>query len=344
MIYRQPHAGFDISDECEPERDTLLLIIYSMINKQMLQPEPGQKLLRGLFAGCCLLVLSCNPFIQGAEMTAAVRDTDRKAIGDFVRQYGEAWKDGLAVLERDFNIAIKGSRGKFRIDCSPKSDAGWDARVDLSIGKNHRMMFSIKIPDGEEPGQQEKDLVDRALANLKQVWVLDPVMINPVKTSDDAYSSPPVPIVIDLSRGLDGLKDHYAVTWRKRNQHPVLYLSAQEIHWESFSIAFDSRRGRILELIEKSLPQKKIRFLSPEEHQEIESALKKHGDFGVYGRVDRNLESLRKEFNMSIAIEPSRIHVRLTPHSGRGHDFSFAIDRKTGMIDDVAVGELMPPD
>lgn len=273
-------------------------------------------------------------------MTMAITDSDRKAIGDFFRQYGEAWKDGLEVLERDYDVTISGTGGKYRLDCTPKSIAGWDVQIKMSIGKHPMMTSFVKIPDGEEPSQPEKDLVDRMLVNLKQVWVLDPVMINPVKMGHDTYSSPDVPIIVDLARGVDGFRDHYNITWRKRKEHPVLYLSAKEDPWESFSIGFDPKKGRILELVEKTVPQEKIKFLSPEEYQEIETALKKYGNFGVYGRVDRDLELLQKEFNVSIDVDPFKIRVRLWPYSSGGHSFSFSIDRKTGMINDVFVGEL----
>ena len=78
----------------------------------------------------------------------------------------------------------------------------------------------------------------------------------------------------------------------------------------------------------------------------VDSALKKYGDFGVYGDLSSGLEELIKNnFIIKITDEETIYFISIYPENTDlgGHDFAFDIDKETGIISNVAVGEIEPP-
>jgi hypothetical protein len=72
----------------------------------------------------------------------------------------------------------------------------------------------------------------------------------------------------------------------------------------------------------------------------IDQALREHGDLGVYGDLSAGLEALEADFVVTIHAKVFGWYVDAYPHSGEGHDFGFNVNRVTGKISDVVVGEL----
>ncbi len=97
--------------------------------------------------------------------------------------------------------------------------------------------------------------------------------------------------------------------------------------------------------------EKNIRFTGYENEKIdainfVDEALKKYGDFGVYGDLSSGLEELVKDkLIIEITLETTNYFISIYPENTDlgGHDFSFSIDKETGLISDVAVGEIEPP-
>ncbi len=79
---------------------------------------------------------------------------------------------------------------------------------------------------------------------------------------------------------------------------------------------------------------------SPSPRQRVDTALKKHGNLATYGDLSQGLTSLEKEFLITIDDRGPDIGVSLAPRSGEGHDFSFRVIKSTGLIEDMAVGQI----
>jgi hypothetical protein len=75
----------------------------------------------------------------------------------------------------------------------------------------------------------------------------------------------------------------------------------------------------------------------------LDKVLKEQGDLGVYGNLSIGLERLTKEFYIEIKDEKDYYSIDIYPKSYAGHDFSFSIDKNTGKISDLCVGEIIPP-
>ncbi len=74
----------------------------------------------------------------------------------------------------------------------------------------------------------------------------------------------------------------------------------------------------------------------------VDAAIRKGGDFGVYGDMREGLDALEKEFVVTIRESGDYYEVDLGPRSGEGHDFNFRVSKETGAISDLAVGEIEP--
>ncbi len=100
----------------------------------------------------------------------------------------------------------------------------------------------------------------------------------------------------------------------------------------------------------------KIRFISKKEKnideknriaKILDEALKKSGDFGVYGNLSSGLENLVNDFIVTITEKKKAYFIDCGPLSGYGHDCQFSINKKLKIIDknSVCVGEVIaPPD
>ncbi len=95
-----------------------------------------------------------------------------------------------------------------------------------------------------------------------------------------------------------------------------------------------------------NLPQA-IQFYGNEKKKEeifawVDQSLKSYGNFGVYGDLSSGLKKLSKENEIEIREMENSYHLSIAPNSKTGHDFSFQIDKKTGKISNLAVGNLSP--
>ena len=79
----------------------------------------------------------------------------------------------------------------------------------------------------------------------------------------------------------------------------------------------------------------------------LDEALKKGGDFDVYGDLSSGIENLVEVFRVTVTVSKKEYFIDCGPFSGSGHDFQFSINKKSKSIDknSVCVGEVIqPPD
>ena len=83
-------------------------------------------------------------------------------------------------------------------------------------------------------------------------------------------------------------------------------------------------------------------WLSAKEVEFLEDAMRKNGDFGVYGSVQDGLRSLVTHMEVSMKEDDENWEVSAYPRDDHGHFLEFPINKVTGEIDDVAAGHLEP--
>lgn len=75
----------------------------------------------------------------------------------------------------------------------------------------------------------------------------------------------------------------------------------------------------------------------------IDRVLKEQGDLGVYGDLSGGINEITERMYIKISEHDDSYAVSIWPKSGKGgHDFSFTVDKSTGRMSDVAVGEILP--
>lgn len=74
----------------------------------------------------------------------------------------------------------------------------------------------------------------------------------------------------------------------------------------------------------------------------VSDALRKYGDFGVYGDLSAGLEELSKKYEIVILSRHDHYVVTLVPDSQTGHEFNFKVSM-SGEIRDIMVGEMASP-
>ncbi len=75
----------------------------------------------------------------------------------------------------------------------------------------------------------------------------------------------------------------------------------------------------------------------------IEEGLRLNGDFGVYGDLSIEIEVLLQENYMTVTNNKLSLNISIAPDSQSGHDFSFTINKSSLEINDLIVGEVIPP-
>ncbi len=76
----------------------------------------------------------------------------------------------------------------------------------------------------------------------------------------------------------------------------------------------------------------------------IDDALQKAREFLKKECLDASLQACLREFNVTVHVTGLAYAVDLAPRSGEGHDFSFRVDKATGLLDtsSLCTGEVIP--
>ena len=97
------------------------------------------------------------------------------------------------------------------------------------------------------------------------------------------------------------------------------------------------------------VPASRGRLLDRDTVAFLDNACRENGDFGVYGNVTCGLVDLTEFMQVQLALREADEHhdgprwaVSATPRDGHGHFLHFEIDGRTGAIDGVAAGHLIP--
>ena len=75
----------------------------------------------------------------------------------------------------------------------------------------------------------------------------------------------------------------------------------------------------------------------------VDRGLKLHGNFGPYGDLTCGLGPILRDGKVAIVDGPGHYRVSIAPRSGGGHDFSFLVDKASGLISGLVVGSVLPP-
>jgi len=124
----------------------------------------------------------------------------------------------------------------------------------------------------------------------------------------------------------------------------VLYLTEPASSPAIFAVVIDLAARRVTEARWHEVPPNDTGLVPPDDIARIDAAIRKHGDFGVYGNITGGLTSLLAHSSISMARAPGRYAVSVEPRSGEGHKLSFTVVLATGALEGVAAGHIVHPD
>lgn len=250
----------------------------------------------------------------------------RVALAAKLREYGSGWD--LDRIEEHFTVEVRETPTEYHLTFTARGASGlWTTK---QLGKQEGFSGRhLMLPEGPEASPGQLALVNEIFAATRTIWVVQ---------ANGAFTP------IELSQGTRGLLGGRKLETRQRHGTAVLYMSpgAENSIGSIFVVAVDLAKRTVTEASSFELPPNDSRLVPPDEVKLIDGALRRHGDFGVYGNVTAGLASLAKTSNLSITRTERGYIVSVGPRDDHGHHLSFTIDAKTGAIDDVAAGHSVP--
>lgn len=96
--------------------------------------------------------------------------------------------------------------------------------------------------------------------------------------------------------------------------------------------------------VEEKISYKEINYIGRENGNRaiiyIDQVLKKNGNLGSFGDLSVGLNSLVKRMKISIIDKEDLYIIEMISNSTMGDDYSFTIDKKTGVISDISIGSI----
>lgn len=255
----------------------------------------------------------------------------RTALTSKLRAFGSGW--ALENLEKRLTLAVRETPSEYEIELTARGASGLRTVKHLLKQTTGLSGERLAIPAGDELTPAQRSQAGSILARTKALWLRQP----------SGHTGP-----IDSSRGLDALAaiDFETVitgharkrtlTTRARDGFAVLYLTSLDDLEDIFVVEIDLTAGRVADACWQSVPPNETGWIAPEDIALVDTAMRKYGDFGVYGNVTAGLMAMSKTSGLVITPTPDDISVSLGAEGG--HDLSFKVDRKTGKLEGVAAG------
>lgn len=261
----------------------------------------------------------------------------RPLVATKLREFGSGW--ALENLERRFTLAVTETPLEYEIRLTARGVSGlWTVKHLLKQGTG-LSGERLAIPAGEELSPAQRSQADSILKQVKTVWLHQPSgRTAPIDLSRGVEALPE----IDLMTATTGHANRRPLTTRARDGFAVFYLKSVDPIADLFVVEVDLSARRISEACWQDVPPNPTGMIAPEDIALVDTAMKRYGDFGVYGNVTAGLMALSK--TSGIVITPSPTHISVALGAEGGHDLSFNVDRKTGKLEGVAAGHSVGRD
>jgi hypothetical protein len=261
-----------------------------------------------------------------AALERSMTPEQRPLVATKLRAFGSGW--ALENLEKRFTLAVTETPLEYEIGLTARGASGLWTVKHLLKEKTGLSGENLAIPAGEELTPAQRSQADAILKQMRTVWLHQP----------NGRTEP-----LDLATGIAALAGKRTVTTRAREVFAVFYMkSADPMDQDLFVVEVDLAARRITEACWQSVPPNETGMIAPEDIALVDTAMRKYGDFGVYGNVTAGLVALSK--TSGIVITPSSTHISVALGAEGGHDLSFRVDRKTGKLEGVAAGHSVGPD
>jgi len=275
-----------------------------------------------------------------------MKEQDRKKINKLFSHYGSKWSKGIEQIEKDYDVVISRTNREYSLEISSKLPPALKLSMHLGDDEKGNPTFTFDpgftYPPTPELTKDELKAVDQILKTRKQIWMVTPgnqyLQVFDLSSGLHSFDKQRFEEVSRHKTGKPISYKHTLVT-RKNGQFAVLYLKYSE-WWDSvFCIWIDQDKKIIAGANWIDVPMGRGFLLSVEDFNFIDQALRKNGDFGVYGSVTEGLLALSKHFQIQLSdSNEGNWWLHITPFDGHGHFLGFSIDKATGSIGSPLAG------
>jgi hypothetical protein len=253
-------------------------------------------------------------------MNSSLTPAQRQTLGPRLRAYGSGWD--VANLERFMDIDVAQTAKGHVLTLTMRGASGLRSvyRLDEKGGLSGE---SLQIPPGDELTAAQLANVEAIIAAHRTLWIHRP----------EGRTVP-----VDVSRGMAALLEPGPRQTRLRGRHAVVYSRASSDEPTIFVLAVDLTKRRVTEAAWHDVPPHPTGLIPPEHITVIDTAMRRHGDFGVYGSVTAGLVTLAKASTIVLERVDRGYWVQVLPPGGHGHEFSFRVDLATATISGASAG------
>jgi len=262
-------------------------------------------------------------------------DEDRAFLDHNFQRFGSAWSEGLAGLERDFEL--RPEVGERTLVLGLVSRLPPRVSFQITVDREHGGMSTQgpDLPDAPALGEQELQQVDAILQAAGTLWIIAPANGECLR--------------IDTSQGRTALL-HIERPWVSTSgKVPASRIDARRLGDRAlvfvemglgslFCVWIDLAAQEVEGASWFDVPFRPARLLVAEDRAFLEQALAEHGDFGVYGNVTPGFAWLVEHFDVQVRVDDRGWHIRSEPRDGHGHFLNFTVEHETGRISGVIAG------
>ncbi|MBK6923609.1 MAG: hypothetical protein IPH07_39855 [Deltaproteobacteria bacterium] len=252
-------------------------------------------------------------------MKSSLTPAQRRTLGPRLRAYGSGWD--LANLEQFMDIRVSQTPKGHQLTLTMRGASG--LRSVYQLDDENFSGELLQIPPGDELTAAQLADVEAIIRAHRTLWIHRP----------EGRTVP-----VDVSRGMAALIEKGPRQTRLRGRHAVVYSRASSDEPTIFVLAVDLTKRRVTEAAWYDVPPHQTGLIPPEDIAVIDTAMRRHGDFGVYGSVTAGLVTLAKTSTIVLQRQERDYWVQVLPPGGHGHEFAFRVDLKTATISGASAG------
>ncbi len=271
----------------------------------------------------------------GPLEATVLTDDDRSFLDANFQRFGSAWREGLAGLERDFELRAEANRASIVLGLTTRLPPQVGFRITVGREDGSMSTTDPMLPEAPALTEDEQRQVDAILRSEEVLWIVAPANGEVLR--------------VDASRGSEALL-HIERPWvtihgrvpppeletRRLGDRALLFVRMG--YGDLFCLWIDLAARAVEGASWFEVPLRPARLLTPKDRAFLERALSENGDFGVYGNVTPGFAWLVEHFDVRVRVDDEGWHIRSDPRDGHGHFLHFTVEHETGRISDVIAG------